>query len=605
MIQMINKFRSLPRQAFASLLVLATLGTSCPAQTTSVSAPKRLPPDVVAYISVPNASELKKRFNASQMGLLIADPAMADFVADVKMAIANASKESEAQGGINIESLLAIPDGNITIAGLAGGPKGLGYVVMLDFGKNRSTVDKLIAKMAEGLANEGAKKTQVEVGDFSITNFKLPVPPANPNTPGAAPPRSLTNLGWFIDGSMLVVGNGTDTLKGVIARWDGKHSSTFGDNPVYRYIAEKGASDGPAPIAEWYLDPIALVTGMINGVDPNNFQAQLILGFLPTLGLDKIKAIGGTINMGTPKYEEISRTVIYVDPPRTGALDLLKFPATSQSPPKWVPANATSYMSLNWDLQAAWRGIGTLVDSFNPQGPGTFENLINQLATQEGGPMIHPKKDFIDHLSGRIQFVSDATQPEQAGELPGGRMLFALGVKNVDGLKATIAKLVNTPGSPVTTRQFQGETIYELPSPAQLGNAAGGKIGISIAQGNLMIGIPETLLEQALRGDVEPLSASADYKRLATSFPAQASSIGYARQNTQLKTIYQMLRTGNLPGVAPGAGFPGGGGGLPFDLKKLPPFSVVQKYLHSSGSYIIPDKNGAVMVSFSPRKASK
>ena len=139
-----------------------------------------------------------------------------------------------------------------------------------------------------------------------------------------------------------------------------------------------------------------------------------------------------------------------------------------------------------------------------------------------------------------------------------------------------------------------------------MGNAAGGKIGISIAQGNLMIGIPETLLEQALRGDVEPLSASADYKRLAASFPAQASSIGYSQQNTQLGTLYQMLRTGNLPGAPPGAGFPGaGGGGFPIDLKKLPPFSVVQKYLLSTGSYIIPDKNGAVMVSFSPKKASK
>ena len=599
--------RSLPRQAFAALLVLATLAASCPAQTTRVPAPKRLPPDVVAYLSVPDVSELKKRFNASQMGLLIADPAMADFVADVKAAIVEASKQNEAQGGVNIESLLAIPRGNITIAGLAGGPKGLGYVVMLDFGTSRSTVDKLIAKVSEGLANEGATKTQVEVGDFSITNFKLSVPKADPDAPGASqPPKSLTNLGWFISGNTLVLGNGTDTLKKVIARWDGKNSSTFADNPFYRYIAEKGAGDGAAPIAEWYIDPIAAVTGMINGIDPNNFQAQLILGFLPTLGLDKIKAIGGTVNLGTPKYEEISRTVIYVDPPRTGALDLLKFPATSQSPPKWVPANAGSYMSLNWDLQAAWRGIATLVDSFNPQGPGTFENLMNGFAMQPGGPMIHPKKDFLDHLSGRIQFVTDSTEPEQAGDLPGQRMLFALGVKNADGLKATITKLVNTPGSPVTTRQFQGETIYELPSPAQLGNAAGGKIGISIAKGNLMVGVPVTLLEQALRGDVEPLSASADYKRLAASFPAQASSIGYSRQNTQLRTIYELFRKGGFPGASPGAGFPGaGGGGFPVDLKKLPPFSVVQKYLLPSGSYIIPDKNGAVLVSFTPKKASK
>ena len=91
--------RSLPRQAFAALLVLATLAASCPAQTTRVPAPKRLPPDVVAYLSVPDVSELKKRFNASQMGLLIADPAMADFVADVKVAIEASLDIFREQGG--------------------------------------------------------------------------------------------------------------------------------------------------------------------------------------------------------------------------------------------------------------------------------------------------------------------------------------------------------------------------------------------------------------------------------------------------------------------------------------------------------------------------
>ncbi len=598
--------RHFSRPAFASLLVLTLLAAACPAQTTNVPAPKRLPPRVVAFLSVPDASELQERFESSQFGLLINDPAMADFIADVKGAIADLSKQSEAQGGVNIEKLLAIPNGNVSIAGLAGGPKGLGYVVMLDFGKNQSTIDQLIAKLDEGLASSGATKSQVDVGDFSITNFALKVPEADPNQLQATPqpPKSLTQFAWFIKDTTLVIGNGSDTLKAVVARWDGKHSSTFADNPFYRYIAEKGASDGPQPVIEWYFDPITSITGLINGVDPNNFQAQLALGFLPTLGLDKIKAIGGTMNMGTPKYEDISRTVIYVDAPRTGALDLFKFPATAQSPPKWVPANATSYTSLNWDLQAAWRGIATLVDSFNPQGPGTFDNLMDQLATEPNGPMIHPKKDLVDHLNGRIQFVTDAIEPEVAGGAPGQRMLFALGVKNAEGLKATVTKLVSSPGSPVTTREFKGETIYVVPVPAQLGTLSG-DIGFSVTQGNLIVGVPVTLLEQAIRGDVEPLSASADYKRMAANFPAEASSIGYAQQSNQLRSLYDMVRAGNFPPTPPGAGFPGASEPFPIDFKKLPPYSVVEKYLLSSGSYIIPDKNGAVYVSFTPKKTSK
>ncbi|MED5447501.1 MAG: hypothetical protein VYA62_04695, partial [Planctomycetota bacterium] len=149
--------RSLPRQAFASLLVLSMLATSSPAQDTRVSAPKRLPPQVVFYVSVPDATELGKRFESSPFGQMVKDPAMADFIADVKAALASASKDSEAMGGINLQELMAIPNGNVTLAITAGGPKGIGYVLMVDFGKSRSTIDKLTAKAAEGLANQGAK----------------------------------------------------------------------------------------------------------------------------------------------------------------------------------------------------------------------------------------------------------------------------------------------------------------------------------------------------------------------------------------------------------------------------------------------------------------
>ena len=140
--------------------------------------------------------------------------------------------------------------------------------------------------------------------------------------------------------------------------------------------------------------------------------------------------------------------MIYVEAPRDGALDLLKFPAIAQSPPKWVPANTVSYNSINWDLKAAWRGVSKLVDSFNPQGPGTFDRLVDDLAQQPGGPMIHPKKDLLDHLSGRIQIRQRREGKATAeGFALSTQFLLALGVKNTAGLKATLNKLINSPGS--------------------------------------------------------------------------------------------------------------------------------------------------------------
>ena len=78
--------------------------------------------------------------------------------------------------------------------------------------------------------------------------------------------------------------------------------------------------------------------------------------------------------------------------------------------------------------------------------------------------------------------------------------------------------------------------------------------------------------------------------------------ISFAKQSSQLKTVYDLLRSGTFPPSAPGAGFPGADANLvPIDFKKLPPFEVIEKYLRPSGGYVVPDENGAVMVGFSLR----
>ena len=117
-----------------------------------------------------------------------------------------------------------------------------------------------------------------------------------------------------------------------------------------------------------------------------------------------------------------------------------------------------------------------------------------------------------------------------------------------------------------------------------------------------MISSPATMIEQAIRADVDPLSGSSDYKRLASAFPAKTSMIFYAKQSSQLKTIYDLFRSGNFPPASPGAGFPGADpAAIAIDFTKLPPFTVIEKYLRGSGGYVLPDENGAVIVSFSLR----
>ena len=57
---------------------------------------------------------------------------------------------------------------------------------------------------------------------------------------------------------------------------------------------------------------------------------------------------------------------------------------------------------------------------------------------------------------------------------------------------------------------------------------------------------------------------------MAASFPAQASSIGYSKQNTSIRSLYQLIRSGAFPPAAPGAGFPGADAQEDLEIVSLP-----------------------------------
>jgi hypothetical protein len=61
-----------------------------------------------------------------------------------------------------------------------------------------------------------------------------------------------------------------------------------------------------------------------------------------------------------------------------------------------------------------------------------------------------------------------------------------------------------------------------------------------------------------------------------------------------LKAAYEMLKNAEDTDFLEG-----------IDVKKLPPFEVLEKYLRPSGSYAVPDKKGALFVSFQLKEGDK
>ncbi|MGE3313711.1 MAG: DUF3352 domain-containing protein [Planctomycetaceae bacterium] len=561
-----------------------------------VPSERLLPPNTYAYLSIPNVPELKSRFNQTQYGKLREDDAFEDFFEDVAKKIEEFSGQVEEKVGLKLDDLLAVPAGELSIAVVQPQGKSIGGVAILDFGKNEESVNKVLDSAAKAAEEDGAKKSEKEIDGTKVIVFDFPKEEADDDgnaddekkedgdAKAAAPGRQMV---YFIRDSHLVVGTDVAVIESVLERWDGKNSQTLAANTAFAYIQENSRSGSAQPALTWFVNPLDLLRAVIAMSSEANPQAAMVLGFLPALGVNNFKAVGGSMDLATAEYDSVSKTIMFIEQPTTGILNVFQFPATEQAPPSWVTDDTSSYFAFNWDVPGAYGAVEALFDTF--QGPGAFAGLIDGMAGQ--GPKLHVKKDIIDQLTGQMHVASDSPDADDPQKQ---RFLFAVDVKDEAKIKEVLDKVAKSEGFPGETREFHGSTIYEVDAPTPGG--APNKMGICVANGHLLISNDVTRVDQLLLADKDrkPLSSSPDYQKIAKNFPSKTSMLGFQRQDVQMRALYEMIRSGEQGQQIEG-----------IDFKKLPPFEALQKYLSATGSYAVPDKNGALFVNFSLKPESK
>lgn len=583
---------------FAALLAIQFAAGPL-AAADKVPSDKLLPPTVYAYISIPNITELKSRFMETSTGALVSDPALNDFWAEIKPKLDDASGELTKNLGVSLNDLLALPTGEFAVAYAQPEGKQAALVGLLDYGESEEVVEKLLKKAQEALEEQGATRsvqdfegTEIVVYTFGKSDSDAADKEDSDEGESEEGNESVgSTLAYFLKDSYVVAGSNVAILETVLGRWSGESESTFATNEVYRYILDKCRSGGTKSVADFYVDPIGLATNLIGTYGQQNFAAQMALGFLPAIGLTNFKAIGGSVDFGGDEYDSVVRAFAYVEQPTTGLLNVLRFPATEQSPPKWVSEDATTYFAINWDVEGAYGAVEELVDTF--QGPGALEQIIDELAESGAGPQVHIKKDIIDQLTGSIHVVSDMADPD---DVQSSRFLVALGVKDETKIKALLAKVAESEGFPAEQREFEGTLIYEMDLPVP-GQTEATKMGVCFAHNAFMFSTNVTLLESVIRAssDQPTLADSDEYKHIAKHFPDQTSLLGFQNQRTEMKALYEVFRSGQ-GGEMTGGALEG------VDFSKLPPFETIEHHLLPTGTYAIPDERGALIVSFSVKK---
>ena len=566
---------------FAQLFAWSTDTRTCQAAD-KVLSDQMLPPHVFVYFSITDTNQVRENWTKSTFGKICEDPGIVDFWKQIEPKLDEISSKLTEKIDISLKSLLNIPQGEIAFAVMRTSEAPLAGALFLDYGGNRADVQKLLDLIHKKAEEE--KDVKISTEEIDGTEITIYAPEINP---GADVPVKGVKISRFEKDGKLVIATDPSVCKAILARWDGQHDSTFAGQPIYTGLREACAMGDAKPYAVWYLDPIGLVQSVLAMVAQNqdqpNPQLAMFGPMLPVLGLSNLKAIGGTGYSFVDEFEGVSKTMIYAQQPTTGILNLFQCPAAELAPPRWVLADAVSYSTINWNLETAFKAVEGLVDIF--QGPGALAAMIDKLAADDDGPQVHIRKDIIDHITGRVHFVS--LEPPEPTQM---RFIVSLQLKDEEKIKELFTKISKMPGFPAKPREFRGSTIYEL--PPGLAPQFPASMALGVAQQQLFFVTDVQLLEQILRGESgqKLLVDSPEYRKIAKFYPAQASSISFQKSAAQIRPLYNMLRDNEDVKEQLKK--------MDIDPAKLPPFESIEKYFPIVGGYMVPDANGAIGTNF-------
>ena len=582
-----------PIRVLALLGVLAAAAMPAAAEVPSENA---LPSSTLAVFKVKSTADLREAIGKSQFGQLLADPAMQPLKDDLAAKLEDVDSELKQRVGVTLAELIETPQGPAWLAITRRDDEvPISVLLVADAGDNADRMQEIMTKGTEQLEAEADGKATTE--DFQGKTLHVIQPPAEENPP----------LAWTNDGSVYYISLGVDPLKDLLANADGREDS-LASNEAYTAIGEKLGAESQI---SWYIDIQQAIQLVVQTAAEQGGEAGQAEALLQTLGVSQLKAVGGTIDVATGEFDSVSKTFLYAPGPRSGILKLFQFTPIDPTPEDWVPATASSYQSISWDLDAAYTAAADLVNMFLP---GALENIERGLQGPNGEQLSF-QRDLFGPLGDRITVISDFKGEAEELDPQNQRALFAVALDDEAKFQNTLNTIFAMTGAEPKKREFQGTTIYdielpELPAPPGAPQIQlAGNVSLAIAQGHLFASGRAPLLEQVLRGG-DSLADDPEFKAVAAKFPSKVATFAFNRPDEQARSVYNAIKSGQFQEALEAAGNVGAANEkLPdlselIDVSKIPEFSVFAKYLTESGSFSVLGDDGLTITQYSLPKAN-
>lgn len=568
-----------------------------PARAERLSAPKLLPESTAAYIRVDNSRELVDLIRSSNFGRVMQDEQIRPLVGALYSSVSDAFKQVEEHIGTSLDQLLSIPQGEVCVALVAHKTRPLAVVALIDVGQDPAVAEKLIARGKQALLDNSWNESSDTSGDTKLTILKRI---------GERERRIV----YFVKEGTVVVTSDQDLTDELLQGWSTavEDAPTLAENRKFTSLMQRCAgSKGERPQVSWFVDPIEIAKNAARG----SFQGQVVTGMIDQLGIDGLKAIGGSAILSAEEFDTIVHHHILLGSPRSGVLEALALKADDLTPEPWVAADVSSYMSLHWDAQQTYDTVRRIFDKFS--GPGAFDSMIEAQVDPELG--VELEKKLIAELDGRITVAAWNEPPARVNSQT---TLVAIKLKDAkqfeDTFKALLKKLPEEPSK----QSFGGITYYSV---AANGNDPGiDKETMRVPRpcvaimGDYVVGTDSPkFLEHMIstqRNGEKTLADSLDFKLVLSKVGRQPGGdkpcmIAFQRPEEAMRMFYELAQSETVRGRLLQAAEEN-----PFFKSvnqaltdhPLPPYSVVTQYLAPGGGVLTDDESGIHYTTFSLRR---
>jgi hypothetical protein len=562
------------------------------------SAPKLLPKDVLAYARIADSQELIEKFQQTAMGRLSQDEEIKPLVTQLYGAAAQAFTQIQDEIGVSLEEILAIPQGEVAVA-VVGQEQGMpALAALLDAGEQISVVERLLDRALEEAERDGNPTRTEKAGSDTLTIIESA---DSNNADGSFPAICIRE-------NTVLFSTSSTVLKSMLSVWNGEaETTTFAENRKFNSVMRRSTgTQGERPQISFFVDPIEL----FKNLSRDNFGAQAALALLPSLGLDGVRAAGGSVVFATEQFDSISYIHLLLDSPREGVLEMLTIESGDTTPENWVPYDAASYTTVYWNVEKAFAALTTVFDKIRGEGA-----LDGEIQRRLSGPLkVDFGKDILGQISGRFTHVSWFEKPAR---LNSGTNLVGIKLKDAETFRKTLDRVITQTNTPATKKAY-GETRYyeftperrrrrqenvdemliRLPTPC-----------VAVVGDYLLLSDSVKCLEAAVKNKRDPsksLGDELDFKLIASKVEQQLGStqpsmIAFQRPEESMRSFYSLATSPSTRRRLEQAA-----ANNPFfkvlnDALRdnpLPPFSRIAKYLAPGGGMMVSDDAGIHYTAF-------